>query len=671
MAKIGLLCFWAAALSFAPVCAMAQAGLPADDSRLDARVTVSHPVATIETFLDDLSGRIGVRLKADSAVKEDLIILRVKDVPARELMERVSKHFDWSWRAEDGGYVLYQSKEQKEREEKAYKEQLPLGLKRSQEVMRARLPAIEQDFEQNKKRLQEARDRFRQVSTSSPEWRELYYEIDRLEPIATPAGLYATHLFLRITHEQYEQMRERGCLVFALTPTAAQWRVPAELRQLAREVALDLGPEITPSSSSFEVIVVFSHESDSIHSLDIPPVPSADIILLDSRGGVVATQRVFLRDARQGNIPHSEDSLRGRIIRSQAYDELVTTDSIGTLRRFVYEAFAYLARGSASLPMRPYGSLASIVTDALDLNLLADAYALSSPTREMLRIREADLLLGGLFRDSWRLEDGWIFARSNTWAVHRRHAVRVSRLRTVRDHFLASGGLTIETLAQYGREFSFINLLDPFLSLVLEETTSRPWAAAATKLFGSLSPAQLARLAAGEALPARSLNPQQAHWAWIAALQSERARGWAQPTGLASGERTARRWEISEYAPNGLPSTAGVYLDRSVIDAARYHLVWIDGSPNSPIVWHAPLPDFGDTVVRYETRGGRRVEATLCRIVRVTLTVDFGNGLVARAPVMWNQFDPSAAFVSPDQLPEQVKRAIEEARRRRGGGGGP
>ncbi|MEW5882794.1 MAG: hypothetical protein AB1725_01030, partial [Armatimonadota bacterium] len=86
--------------------ALAQQSPLPDDGRLNARVTVSHPVATIETFLDDLSGRIGVRLKADSAVKEDLIILRVKDVPARELMERVSKHFDWSWRAEDGGYVL-------------------------------------------------------------------------------------------------------------------------------------------------------------------------------------------------------------------------------------------------------------------------------------------------------------------------------------------------------------------------------------------------------------------------------------------------------------------------------------------------------------------------------------------------------------------------------------
>lgn len=123
---------WLSAVALAPMCAVAQVGPLPDDGCLNARVTVSHPVSTIETFLDDLSGGTGVRLKADAAVKEDLIVLRVKDVPAREVMERVASHFDWSWRAEDGGYTLFQSKEQKEREEKAYEEQFAEPLRRAQ-----------------------------------------------------------------------------------------------------------------------------------------------------------------------------------------------------------------------------------------------------------------------------------------------------------------------------------------------------------------------------------------------------------------------------------------------------------------------------------------------------------------------------------------------------------
>ncbi|MER3414412.1 MAG: hypothetical protein C4341_09340 [Armatimonadota bacterium] len=494
------------AIALAPMCAVAQLGPLPDDGRLTARVTLSHPVATIETLLDDLSNRTGVRLTADASVKEDLIVLRVKNVAAREVMERVASHFDWSWRAEDGGYVLFQSKEQKEREQKAYAEQLLLPLQRSQEAMRKWLPSIERDFEQNRARLREARERFRQVSPPNPEWGELYDEVERLEGIATPVALYTARLFLSINDEQYEQMIERGCLVFALTPTAAQWRVPQGLRDQAREVAADLGLDTT-GVTSFEVIVAFSHNEDSIYSAESLPVDHADIAVLDSSGRVVATQTVFLPDVFLNNvgqrvIPHSDDRLRGRIIRSEAFDELVATGWPGTRRRLASESLAYLARGSNVPPMRGYGRLAVLVADALDLNLLADAHALWGPPSEALRMREADILVGGLFRDTWQLEDGWINARSSTWAVYRRHAVRVGRLRAVRDNYLASGGLSVGALAQYGREFSFFNLLDPFFSLTLDGTTEAPWAAAATKFFGTLTPAQLAHLAAGDALPA-------------------------------------------------------------------------------------------------------------------------------------------------------------------------
>ena len=78
---------------------------------------------------------------------------------------------------------------------------------------------------------------------------------------------------------------------------------------------------------------------------------------------------------------------------------------------------------------------------------------------------------------------------------------------------------------------------------------------------------------------------------------------------------------------------------------------------------------FAEEVLKYEAVGGRRLEAMPCRIVRMLLRVVFGNGLVAKVPVSWSEFDPSAALVSLDQLPERVKRAIEEARRRRSDGG--
>ncbi|MCC2670703.1 MAG: hypothetical protein K0Q72_3174 [Armatimonadetes bacterium] len=79
----------------------------ASDSRLDRAVTVSAPLATLETVLGQISEQTGVTLSADKAIAEDTVVVIVRDRPARDLLKQLGLALDYAWKAERSTPVTY------------------------------------------------------------------------------------------------------------------------------------------------------------------------------------------------------------------------------------------------------------------------------------------------------------------------------------------------------------------------------------------------------------------------------------------------------------------------------------------------------------------------------------------------------------------------------------
>ncbi len=645
------------------MCAVAQVGPLPDDGRLNARVTVSHPVATIETLLDDLSARTGVRLKADAGVKEDLVVLRVKDVPAREVMERVASHLDWSWRAEDGGYVLFQSKEQKEREEKAYEEQFAEPLRRAQVQVKQVLQQSEGKAEELQLQYRELQRRLFAPETPPDEKQDLWWAVEDLKLRSTPLGRLALKLFVEMTPAQFRQLVELGAVVYAIRPTAAQHSM-GSAEALGAEALAALTQRVPEARTiAGDLLVEFS--SDEYGGLSLRG--DVHFYAISPDGTVMASDYVLIPSA--GAIPSkASTTLAGTVVDTPRINELLSApDGLPYRNLASVLSEQWTLPGSDAMPGLGHGELAIALVDALELNLITDL-PLAGAHGDAFRTRDAGLLLDALYPGGWSLSEGWITYRSPTWAVQRRDFIAVRTLKSLRDAFHKNGGFTLAEFGELCTRYSdaqlqgslFGHLFDPprrsalaaarFLYSVGEHPVSTPWN--------------------GEPILASRLSPHQRALAWRILFCDESSRSTEDYGYDFSGYVASSAASVTELLPNGLPSEAEVLIVRTEVPAVQRQTLSSTGKPfrsrwvEDVQSWLRALdnnPSYAAGLVRYVVRPARQEHVLV--VVRV------GDRLMGSAAITLGRWDPSVPFVSPDQLPQPIKDAIEEARRRRGGGG--
>lgn len=86
--------------------ALASLGGAALGQNLDAKITYTTPVASIDQVLADLTRIGGVTLRSGTQTKNDVLCLRLKDATVQEVMDRIAEVLDAEWRPSDGGYLL-------------------------------------------------------------------------------------------------------------------------------------------------------------------------------------------------------------------------------------------------------------------------------------------------------------------------------------------------------------------------------------------------------------------------------------------------------------------------------------------------------------------------------------------------------------------------------------
>lgn len=94
-----------------------QSSTLSDDERLQRAVTIEQGGASLRNILQDLSRQTGVPFRISAGVSSWRACVFVRKVPAVQVMNALARTFDLSWRSSGEGYELYQSFEQKSRQE--------------------------------------------------------------------------------------------------------------------------------------------------------------------------------------------------------------------------------------------------------------------------------------------------------------------------------------------------------------------------------------------------------------------------------------------------------------------------------------------------------------------------------------------------------------------------
>ncbi|RMG22189.1 MAG: hypothetical protein D6724_10890 [Armatimonadetes bacterium] len=646
------------AATLGAVSVSAQSSLPMEDGRLAQRVSVSHPVVRVEDFLRDLSQRLGVPLKVEDGLKEDLVIVHVRDIPARDLLERFASHFDWSWRQERDGYLLYQSKEQKEREDEAYREQFMAPLRERQKELKRILAEDASRLDALRRELEELKRRLESPATPDEEKDSLGRQVTAAMARLEPGGRLAVSLLANMSFEDFQRLFELGTLVYAMTPTPAQ-RPMGSSQRLAEEALNAIQQTRELARRPVDVLVTFHA------GYDWPEMDGAvDVVYVD-QAGLSVTSAVYFHSSVQPSPtpPQPTTWLSGRTLQSEAVEELLRPRDGSPFRNLArMRSLAYLLPKNTMMPRQGFAELAIAIAEALGLNLLSDS-AVFPVTSDYARSRDAGFLLDALYRGAWKLDGTWILSRSATWAMMRRNAVPVPRLRAIRDRLYEEGGASLEMSGSLVDELGVRKYRDlplPFFGI----PSSIPQLRAA-HLWYSMNNQQRDALLAGEALSVGRLSPRQRQLIWQLAMAPFSYSEFGIP--YEDYEVHASPTNCSEWWPVGLPPDAELLLMRRrnpVVARARFQSTGelADVPSFSSIAALAARRSSWNPAEDSE-RYRPAVEEEYLFVVRR------GNVLIDQTNVAIIRWNPSAPWVRFDELPKDLLDAIERARREFGGGG--
>ncbi len=646
------------AATLGAVSVAAQSSLPMEDGRLAQRVSVSHPVVRVEDFLKELSQRLGVPLKVEDGLKEDLVVVHVRDIPARDLLERFASHFDWSWRQERDGYLLYQSKEQKEREDEAYREQFMAPLRERQKELKRILAEDASRLDALRRELEELKRRLESPATPDEEKNSLWWQIEATNTRVEPGGRLALSLLANMSFEDFQRLFELGTLVYAMTPTPAQ-RPMGPSQRLAEEALNAIQQTRELARRPVDVLVTFHA------GWDWPEMDGAVHVVYVDEAGLSVTSDTYthspIRPPR--TLPQPTTWLSGRTLQSEAVEELLRPRDGSPYRDLSrMRSISYLLPKSTMMPRQGFAELAIAIAEALGLNLLSDS-AVVPGTSDYARSRDAGFLLDALYNGTWKLDGTWILSRSATWAMMRRNTVPIGRGRAIRDRFYEQGGFSLEVSGSLVDELGVRKYRDlplPFFGI----PSSIPQLRAA-HLWYSMNNQQRDALLAGEALSVGRLSARQRQLIWQLAMAPFSYSEFGIP--YEDYEVHASPTNCSEWWPVGLPPDAELLLMRRQNPALLRARLRPNGELSSlPYSVSMAMIRRGLTF-RNPAEDSERYRPAIEE--EYLFVVRRGNVLIVETNVAIIRWNPSAPWVRFDELPKDLLDAIERARREFGGGG--
>ena len=206
---------------------------------------VPNPSITFETratfadkALSELSKTAGVKLMVSPQTKDEILIIRVKDVPFNELLAKIAHAASAEWQKEATGYRLIRSAKLLQEQERKHAEIDAARIASAQKALQASLmeqgemtPELARTLGMRLEAvIKDARDR---------RGRDLNYKVQQQIGRAMPGGRLAAGLALLLDSKTLAAMDDPGKLVFSTAPNRMQRPLPpgahALIERYARE----------------------------------------------------------------------------------------------------------------------------------------------------------------------------------------------------------------------------------------------------------------------------------------------------------------------------------------------------------------------------------------------------------------------------------------------------
>ncbi|MGQ9698483.1 MAG: hypothetical protein ACUVRO_10890, partial [Armatimonadota bacterium] len=498
------------------------------DSRLDIKVSLAMGNATIESVLKELSQKTGVPIAAGQKseewqVREMPVNVFVKDVPAWEVMEHLSKLTDFIWSAVDEG------------DRKGYRLWQDLKARQAQaEEKDKRLRALQS--QRTRKGMQNL-EAFARIARATPEeLREMAQKDPAAFVVATQPGLKAVPVIVSsLTPEQQLRATTKDGIRLPYK------EMPDSLKTAVRDMGtglMDLVKKLVPQGIPAEMmkepewekttLIIRAPDYEQVGMIG-ESIPVTGEVRLEGAGPILEGM----------GLPIFETSSPiGKLI-GQAFSQISEGAPIVNLQVMMQEEFAKIVAKDIAQSTPPssdpelqkkvkwdvkgWSSMDKELQafhEASGLNLIADALPqpnMQGPAVGVAMGQEAPIyqILGrfkALFGLEWQKDGSVIRLRDRDWAKKRDWLIPRSLLDRWKAQAKTDEGLRIgeliemaaltEDQAKYGL-LAERDLL--YYSFLLNERT-RPL----LKLLGSLTPQQAKALESGDKLAIDSLSAEQA-----------------------------------------------------------------------------------------------------------------------------------------------------------------
>lgn len=680
---------------------------PADlaaDPRLHTPIQIVAPSVTLEELVAEVSAKANVPIKVAQDIQDTLVVVRWKG-DTRGLMQTLAKYFDWTWTQESAGYRLVRTEQQQRAEEEQWRRErlaVPDLVRRlfEGELKKASEPLTEADLARARE-IQRAMQAIR--TKPQPDWMAHQQLVDELNALLLRTNHLRNLALLAVVEASDEallQLADGRSVAFADRPNPRQFPLGPKARALAQTMVREyselsklpqdqlgefadrvLPPLTNPfSESDVKQVVVRVEIVPVFPNLSFPSLAKTTIVSKDDRSLVSSYVNLPYETRGLSYTPESDPVLRAL---STPVSRLETRPAI--------EASEAERRTE---PCATFGHLLVFLADKSSRNLVAeasDAYInyevfdrLSGET-----IGELMLDMARVFRLEVEDGNGTLLVRQAVAPMWARRMTMPRRiLRPLLQEVEPRWGVSIDRLSAIAERLTDEQLAFWYapvgiaLGLNVSPTLTRTGERSHIRFWASLPPTTRQHLLAGGTVTYGELPPQaRSHLLSIAddrsgtldpfvataALPPSVRGAWEDVfnAGMSAARLERRVVDTTVRYPRDLPYDTEIRVVRTEIPAigrerSYENVTWKEVRP----AWLA-----GHLDVAEEARipnEGLYVGVAEVQVLGILLP----DGMVLLSEVTGTHVTENARPLRWDELPEAVRRAIEEGRQQARGGGG-
>lgn len=450
------------------------------DPELEKPITVRADAEPIHVLVSRIAEQTGVKLIADPSVGEDRIILFAKNLPAKEVLQKISDHLEFEWRVTKDGIQLWQTPAQKGAEQRALNEFILVPMRRWRQesidaVKSQRGPATAEQTKQIRSfvdRFTDQYDKYDEEYYGPPEkrkvWsekqRQLEVEVQTLARQVAPQWQLFDSVVSGLSDQDLLQLESKGKRTVAYDAKGRQFPMSAHSRRLAENLVnglirrqqqtsgesavnryfeVDLYGEGSPQDTK-NVRLEFKVRDLPVMDSRILPIEPTVLSVVDKNFRKIAEDSIYDQtESRRRETVKTEASPATEQTKDVLDEPLKVSDELkaamdGSLQTKINEQFlqiggeVFRSRASA-IALNEIASCANVnfISDCNEFNRYESLrpFPLSTP-------RAAFQAMARSNRENFAFEKGWATFRDPNPAAGRAHSVPSKNLLAFRDAVL-------------------------------------------------------------------------------------------------------------------------------------------------------------------------------------------------------------------------------------------